>query len=282
MRNKKQTFRSLLVAVFMLAAVHVVSAQDASPNATQAQEATTPALYTYKVTHDHRIGEGDGELRITETGIEYRGASVDEEKHNQVWRDDDIKRLEILKTELRIVAYEAARIPLIPRNTPKVRDGRALRVGSERAYKFRIVEGEITPDVVRALLARFKRPIATSVIPSEDEESGKLLFEIPVFHRHLRGGESGVLRIYEQHVVFLAESENDSRHWRYEDIRDIGRLGRYQFEIATYEGQFGTDGRSYIFDLKRPMTSREYDQVWTKIYEREQTPRLRRNREREQ
>lgn len=267
--------RALILVAVTSVAANILLAQDAPvPNASPTPDAE-PALYTYKVAHDHRIGRGDGELRITEAGIEYRGASEGEARHDSVWRDDDIKRLELSKTGLRVVTYEATQFPLIPRNTPKIREGKSVRLGSEREHEFRLVEGEITPEVVRTLLARFKRPVATSVLPNEDEESGHLIFEIPVFHRQRAGGASGTLRVYEDYIAFNSEQEGHSRYWRYEDIRDIGNLGRYKFEIATYEGQFGTDGRSYIFDLKRPMTSREYDQLWAKIYEREQTPRLR-------
>lgn len=267
--------RALILVALTNAAANNSLAQDAPmPNASPTPGAE-PALYTYKVAHDHRIGRGDGELRITETGIEYRGASVDEARHNRIWRDDDIKRLEISKAGLRVVAYEPAEIPLIPRRTPKVREGKSVRVGNERDYEFRLVEGEVMPEVVRGLLTRFKRPVTTSVIPNEDAESGRLLFEIPVFHRRLTGGGSGLLRVYEGQIIFAAEGENDSRHWRYGDIPDIGKLGRYKFEIATYEGQLGTDGRSYIFDLKREMTGAEYDQLWNLIYERERSPRLR-------
>lgn len=268
--------RALVLVALTGVAANISLAQDAPvPDVSPTPDAEL-TLYTYKVAHDHRIGKGDGELRITDAGIEYWGASEDEARHNGVWRDDDIKRLELSKTSLRVVTYEATQFPLIPRNTPKIREGKSIRFGSEREYEFRLVEDEITPELVRVLLARFKRPIATSVLPNEDEESGKLIFEIPVSHRQRAGGASGTLRVYEDYVVFHAEREGHSRYWRYEDIRDIGNLGRYKFEIATYEGQFGADGRSYIFDLKRPMTSREYDQLWAKIYEREQTPRLRR------
>lgn len=264
-----------LVVACMTAIATTSPAQDHATGTTSAQAAET-ALYTYKVTHDHRIGKGDGDLRITEKGVEYRGSSADEARHNRLWRDDDIKRLELSKTGLRVIAYEAERIPLIPRNTPKVREGKSLRLGSERDYEFSLVEGEIMPEVVSALLARFKRSIATRVIPKADEESRRLIFEIPTFYRQLQGGASGILRIYEDHVAFEAEAEGKSRYWRYTDIRDIGSLNSYKFEIATYEGQLGTDGKSYIFDLKRPMKSTEYDQLWTKIYERDQSPRLRR------
>ncbi len=268
--------RALILVALVSAAVNISLAQDAPiPNASPTPNGE-PALYTYKVAHDHRIGKGDGELRITDTGIEYRGANEDEARHNGVWRDDDIKRLELSKTNLHVFTYEATQFPLIPRNTPKIREGRSVRFGAEREHEFSLVEGEITPEVVRTLLARFKRPISSSVLPNDTEESGHLIFEIPVFHRQRAGGASGTLRVYEDYVAFNSEREGHSRYWRYDDIRDIGSLGRYKFEIATSEGQFGTDGRSYIFDLKRPMTSGEYDQLWAKIYEREQTLRLRR------
>lgn len=258
--------RSLLLAVLMLT---TTLAQDP----TSAAKSNGPVISTYKVSHDHAIGKGTGELWITGTGIEFKGESKDEERHSRIWRDEEIKRLSISRAELRVTVYEASRLPLIPRKAP-LTDGKAVRTGTEHDYVFRLREGEITPEVVSALLARFNRPVETSVIPGSvtasvapnDKDENKLLFEIPVFHRHRVGGGSGMLRVYERHVIFAAEDTGDSRFWRYSDIRDIGNLGRYGFEIATYEGQFGVDGKSYIFDLKRPMTESEYEALWTKVY----------------
>lgn len=252
----RQIIGLVLFAVTMSAAAAVAAAAQ--------DPAKDEPVAVYSVAHDHAIGEGNGELRITGSGIEFKGEGKDEDRHSRNWRDDDIKRLEIKHNELRVVVYEATRIPLIPRRAPFT-DGKTIRSGAEHDYVFKLREGEITPEVVSMLLARFNRPVATSVIPS-DEEVGKLLFEIPVFHRHRASGRSGVLRVYEQHVVFAAEATDDSHFWRYADIRDIGNLGRYRFEIATYEGQFGVDGKSYIFDLKRPMTEAEYETFWTKVY----------------
>lgn len=255
--------RLLLPAAALAMVFTIASAQD-SPSASSAGSSKQMAPLTWKVEHDHAIGEGKGELHITESGIEFNGEGKDENRHSRHWRDDDIKRLELKRNELRVVVYEATRIPIIPRKAPFT-DGKTIRSGTEHDYVFKLREGEITPEVVSMLLARFNRPVATSVIPN-DEEAGKLLFEIPVFHRHRAGGGSGMLRVYEQHVVFVAEATGDSHFWRYSDIRDIGNLGRYGFEIATYEGQLGVDGKSYIFDLKRPMTESEYEALWTKVY----------------
>jgi hypothetical protein len=265
-----KTLCRLLLPAAALAMIFTIAPAQDSPAASSAGSSKQTAPLTWKVEHDHAIGEGKGELHITESGIEFNGEGKDENRHSRHWRDDDIKRLELKQNELRVIVYEATRIPIIPRKAPFT-DGKTIRSGTEHDYVFKLREGEITPEVVSMLLARFNRPVATSVIPPilpilNAEEAGKLLFEIPVFHRHRAGGRSGVLRVYEQHVVFAAEATSDSHFWRYSDIRDIGNLGRYGFEIATYEGQFGVDGKSYIFDLKRPMMESEYEALWTKVY----------------
>ncbi|MBS1806629.1 MAG: hypothetical protein JST84_00385 [Acidobacteria bacterium] len=223
-------------------------------------------IATYQVAHDHAVSTGKGELRITDTGIEFKGEDKEEARHSRAWRDEDIKRLAISRHELRVTVYEAAPLPIIPRKAPFT-DGKAIRTGTEHDYVFRLREGEITPEVVQQLLTRFHRPIETGVLPGNETEAGRLLFEIPVFHRQRAGGKSGWLRVYEQYVVFNADDTGGARFWRYADIRDIGQLGRYQFELATWEGQLGVDGKSYVFDLKRPMTEAEYDSLWKKVYE---------------
>lgn len=257
-RIARQVCQPFVLAVLWSALANSVNAQNPQPSHT--------ASPTYKVIHDHALGKGRGELRITENGIAFQGEGQDEERHSRTWRDEDIKRLSIARDELRVTIYEASRIPLIPRKAPFT-DGKAVRNGTEHDYVFRLREGEITPEVVQQLLARFHRPIETRVLPNNETESGRLLFELPVFHRQRVGGKSGWLRVYEQYVVFNADDTGGARFWRYADIRDIGKLGRYEFELATWEGQFGVDGKSYVFDLKRPLTEVEYESLWKKVYE---------------
>lgn len=259
-RITRQIFKPLLLAAMLSAVVSLATAQNQ-----EAGKGAQPVNSAYKVVHDHAIGKGLGELLITDTGIEFKGEGEDEQRHSRTWRDEEIKRLSISRGELRVTVYEAARIPIIPRKAPFT-NGKAIRSGAEHDYLFRLREGEITPEIVGELLARFNRPIETSVLPNDDARSGKLLFEIPVFHRHRAGGRSGTLRAYEQYVVFNTDTAGDSRFWRYADIRDIGQLGRYRFEVATWEGEFGVDGKSYVFDLKRPLTEAEYETLWTKVY----------------
>src|SRR6185295_2772517 len=72
-------------------------------------------LATYQVDHDHAVGSGRGELRITTTGFEYRGASKDEARHSRIWRDDEIKRIDIGPERITLTVYEAGAIPILPR-----------------------------------------------------------------------------------------------------------------------------------------------------------------------
>lgn len=222
---------------------------------------------SYSVEHKHAIGTGKGELHITKEGIEYRGISKEEALHGSSWLDADIKRLEINKKDLCIIVYEAARIPIIPRKTPFTQGrGKNIKVGTEHRYLFQLQDGEVTEDMVSWLLARFHCPILTSIIPEKSRTAAELLFELPVFHRQIRGGEAGMLHVYKQFIIFDTEVAGFARYWRYPDIRDMAKLGEYRLELATYEGQLATEGKSYIFDLKRLMTDKEYDLLWSAIY----------------
>lgn len=253
---------SAIVLVGGAACAHARGQEAGPPEAGK----TSAPVAAYRVRHDHAIGSGVGELRITPGGFEFRGEG-EEAEHSRVWRDEDVKRVEVRAREIEIFAYEAARVPVLPKKLPWVDRTKSVRVGTERQYEFHLVEGEVTSEVVRALLGRFKRPVATTVVPNTPEDSGALLFEIPVFHRHVSGGESGTLRAYEHHVVFDAEVKDHSRRWRYSDIRDVGRLGRWKLELATWEDKRWTDGKSYVFDLKRPVTEAEYEMLWSKLYD---------------
>lgn len=228
-------------------------------------DGTAPAVFTRSVEHLHGIGAGKGELRVTPAGIEFLPANEREVRDRRVWTDEDIKRLEITRTRIRVVAYEAGNVPILPGRI--FGRTRSIPRGSERAFTFHLLEGEMTPEIVALLLKRFSRPVVTSVFPpaAENETS---LFEVPVFHRHRTGGVSGMLRAFPKYLIFQSDGDgDDSRYWRYSDLRDIARLGPRQLEIATDESQAGTDGRSYVLDLKRPLTETEYDRLWLRFHE---------------
>lgn len=248
-----------VIAVFLL-----VAFTGTLTAAARVQDSAEP-LAAFKVRHDHVMGSGPGELRITATGIEFRGDGG-ESNDDRTWLDSDIRRIEFRQGRISVHVYEAARVPILPNHVPFSQGPKAIRAGTERRYNFRLVDGEVKPELVRSVMARFDRSIATTVLPGDEPSPGELLFEIHVFHKHVSGGESGVLRVFENSVQYLSGESDHSRFWRYGDIRDISRLGRYGFEIATFEPKRWTDGKSYVFDLKREMTKGEYDAFWEKLY----------------
>lgn len=259
----------VLIAPAALAVLFAAIVSQAKPVAQSPDPVTEgdASSVTYRVVHDHAVGSGNGELTITPTGIEYRGTGDHEALDSRTWNDTDIKRLELHSDRIKVYGYEAARIPILPPIPPFSHDSKAVRGGSERKWEFRLLDKHVDGALVSLLLERFTRPIGTSVLPDQTDLGDAMLFEVPVFHRHRRGGESGLFRVFERHVEFRTEADGHSRWWRYADIRDIGRVGRMQLDLATFEDQFGTDGKSYLFDLKRPMTGREYDALWKRLYD---------------
>jgi hypothetical protein len=258
--------RALAVAAATLALAGSAGISLAQGTELERLASDTVPIASYRVDHDHALGSGRGELRITEGGFEYRGTSEDESRHSRAWRYDDVKRIEVDAKKITIVAYEAGSIPLLPRQFPFVKDTIAVPAGAEHRYEFRLEDDEVAADVVRLLEARFPRSIATSVVPSDEAMLGRLDFEIPVFHRQRAGGRSGSLRVYERRMIFAADEPKASQAWRYVDVRSISRLSDRRIEVTTYEGQFGPGGKDYVFDLKRPMTDREYDTLWSRVY----------------
>lgn len=256
----------LLFSVIMFSGITTSTFAQETTSIQLSNSKTDSLNVSYLVEHDHGIGSGKGELQITETGITFHSTDPKEVSHNRVWPDADIKRVEIFKKEIRLIVYESGRIVLLPGHFPFGKTRKSIPNGNEHTYNFHLCEEEISVNVVQRLLARFNRPLVTNVVQAEGKTGANFLFEISVFHRHRPGGESGMLRIYDQYVLFISNNEAHSRWWRYSDIRDIGRIGRSQFEVATYEGQWGTDGKSYIFDLKRTMTEAEYETLWKKLY----------------
>ncbi len=200
--------------------------------------------FRFPVRHDHGLRSCRGELIITAAGIEYRTAHA---KHARRWAFEDI-RMVVLASRREIVlhTYEAHRWAL----------------GRDRTFRFTTLS-EITAEVGAFLLARIQRPLAMGIIAVE----GTPLHEIAARHRHRFGGCQGTIRIYADRLVYESRDRpEDSRAWRWSDIRRLGRFGPYRLEITTYEPEFGGPTRAYVFDLKVGLSEEVYDFVWERVY----------------
>jgi len=200
--------------------------------------------FKFKVEHEHLVKSCKGELIISPQGIEYQTENKD---HAHKWGFTDIKmiRLESPK-EVEIISYERSRKTL----------------GTDREFEFKLVEGEVTKDVSDFLLTKVERPLSTSFVATEDKPS----YELPVRHRHRFGACQGLLKVYADRVVYVSDKAENSRHWRWSDIRSISRTGPYQFGVTTYEPEFGGPSKTFNFDLKEQMDETVYDYLWSRVY----------------
>lgn len=201
--------------------------------------------FKYKVELDRTIGHRDGELIITDNGVEYHAKR---EKESRRWNYDDIKLLEILSpTRLRIQTY---------------RD-RKLYLGKDESVTFKIVEGQLDHHISDFLRERTARPFVTSILEEIEQTS---IAEIPVKHSHRFGGCEGILKVYSDKLEYESKTGHNSRSWRWMDIRSVGRSDLYRFEVETFEPQIGASSRSFNFVLKERMADEIYELIWGRVY----------------
>lgn len=202
--------------------------------------------FTYKVQQDRTVGHRDGELTISDNGIEYRAEKRDKESRSWTY-SGDIKLLEILSpTKIRIWTYK----------------DRRLLLARDESLTFKLVDGQLDQKVSDFLRERLPRAFVTSFV----EEDGTPLATIPVKHSHRFGGCEGLLKVYPDRLIYDSETGHDSRSWRWTDIRSVGRSDVYRLDIETFEPQSGASSRSFNFTLKEQMPDRIYDLLWSRIY----------------
>lgn len=201
--------------------------------------------FKYKVELDRLIGHRDGELLITDNGVEYHAKR---ENESRSWTYADIKLIEILsRTRLRLQTYK----------------DRKLYLGTDESLTFKIIEGELNHAVSDFLRGRTTRPFVTSLVEENQQTS---IAEIPVKHSHRFGGCEGVLKVYSDKLEYESKTGHNSRSWRWIDIRSVGRSDIYRFEVETFEPQIGVSSRSFNFVLKERMSDEIYDLIWGRVY----------------
>lgn len=248
---------SLIVSFCLVLApiASTASAQDQQMAAKPVDEIKS-SEFRFWVKHDHLRKSCEGELVINEEGIEY---ITDFEEHQRYWDFVDIKLLKLIsKNEIEVQTYT--------RYNPKLTLNQSLKLGRDESFRFKVVEGELTQKVSQFLQKKTKKPMATSFV-AVDDETDSPVFVLRVRHRHRWGGCPGILKVYDDKVIYQSYTEpTDSRLWRWTDLQGMGRSGPFKFELMTYEPQLGGPEKPYNFDLKEEMTDQMYDFLWKKFY----------------
>ena len=196
------------------------------------------------VERDRLVGGSKGTLVFTADGIEYRTPKNDDARQ---WTYDDVKQLQILSpTRIAVLTYE---------------DRGFLKLGEDRTFEFKVVQGPVSSELVTFLIERINRTIVTAVMPAYN---GDPLFRVRVKHQRWGRGSEGTLVMYDTQLLYLTEQEQNSRYWRFADIYSVLRLDRYRLQVTTYEGGSGST-RSFVFELKSDLPDEFYDALWARV-----------------
>ncbi len=212
-----------------------------------ARAAPPEPSFTFKVKHDHLWKDGEGQLVIAENSIVYE--SEGHEDHSREWTYTDVQDLRIESAQkIRILSYEDS-----------------WKLNKDRDFEFELVEGEVTPEVVRFLRERLPTPLVSAVFTPPE---GKVYYSLPVKHQHaLAGGCEGHLTFADDAVYFISTRAEHSRMWLISDIESIGRMSRFNFRVTAREDSILGSERNFQFQLKRPMDEEAYQLLWSNIYE---------------
>ncbi|MGH8245385.1 MAG: hypothetical protein ACREUU_03020 [Gammaproteobacteria bacterium] len=199
-------------------------------------EARQEASLGFAVRHKHRWGSCEGALRVSKDGVGYETAH---QKHARTWSFRDIRHADFRsKTRLALRTY-----------------------GAPETWHFHLREGDWSPDAYRLLARRVERGVTSRIL----YPATTFLYELPVRHRHLRGGCEGTLRIGLEETIYDTQEPKHRRIWRSRDLRSFGSAGPHDLRLTTEE-------ETFTFDLKQPLQKEVYDHLWKTTHEKGTTP----------
>ena len=197
------------------------------------------SVFDLKVTRVRTVRDQPGDLHIDGQGIAFRST-------------DGKTSITIAMKDLRDV---------------DVADARALRFGTYEVQKWKPVERvdytfRALPDTsVEELGSFLSARVHRTVVGHFPEESQ---FQAAAYHRRVRAGTSGLLKIGPESIQFVSDKPSDSRTWLYRDIETIGRPDSFRFRVTT-------NRETYILELKEDLPEAAYELAWSRIYHLERS-----------
>lgn len=209
--------------------------------------AVANSTFTWSVSHDHFIGEGQGTLALTEEGLHFE--EEDDAEHSRDWRFEDIQQLKIEEAQkVKIRTYEDV----------------GWMLNRDRRLELSLEE-EIPLEAVRFLRAHLGSRLVSAIFA----EAAEVDVRVPVKHLHrLWGGCHGVLVFASEALQFISETEKEhSRSWEYADLASVGRTSRRDLRVSAHEENVAGEFKNYTFKLKGALADEDFEKLWRRVHE---------------
>ena len=211
--------------------------------------------FEYSVRHHHTLKDCLGTLKITPEGIEYKTSNP---KDSRKWQFAELRIVEVKSpVEISVVTYEDQK----------------RWAGKDKVFEFTLLDKKADWELSAFLLSHVQKSMQVAVLPEAGE---KPAFEIPVKHLHTVVGATGMLRIYDDKVIFESAKAGDSRYWRLDDIDRISRPDRFRFQIVSFVPKAGGPTEVYNFQLMEELPDALYDYLWVRLHPSSYYPVVRR------
>lgn len=124
----------------------------------------------------------------------------------------------------------------------------------EKHYAFRLAQP--VPPWVAASLAQHVGKPSRNGLSSPDVAA---FATIPARHSTRFGGSNGMLRFADTGIEYTTSKIDDSRNWRWSDVRTLANPDPYHLRIDGYR-------ETYDFLLKEPLSRNLFDKLWDYVY----------------
>lgn len=176
-----------------------------------------------------------GTLTLDADGVEFRSPKL-----SSRWKYSDIHTFDLSPRELTLLTYE----------------NRHWHEPGERPFRFTLIE-----PMPSEIAAQFTERVGKPVRNGEPIAGTSAIREIPVHRRGWTGGTNGMLRLKEDGIDYVNDTENgrDSRSWRWSDILTLANPNPYEFRITAFR-------EIDEFDLKQPLARDLFERLWDLLY----------------
>ncbi len=199
------------------------------------EDPSGPLLWTSDGTLNRFPKPARGSLTISTTGVDFRPANG-EPIH---WALDDIRSVDLPNPrKLSLITYR----------------NRHWHLPGDRPFDFKLKKA-----IPSEVAAEFIHSVGKPAINGIPLSRGSRFATIGARRRTRTGGSNGVLRFRDGGIDYVAAKGNDSRSWRWADIRTVAHPEPYRLRIAGYLETFD-------FELKQPLPDDLFDRVWDHLY----------------